>query len=251
MKQWRVSASSVQGVSHIKTNQPCQDANEWRIENGLLFAAIADGAGSAKESQRGATLACRVALDELVKSFNGSSAGRFDSQHSESFKKAFTVAREAIIAEAQASKLPIRELSCTLILVAGCEQGAIAAQIGDGATLLLSAKGELQALTKPADSEYLNETVFITADEALSQLQIQSYSGEVKSLVMFTDGLQMLALKMPDAQPHSPFILPLIKYIEGESDDVRRQEQLQKFLTSSRITERADDDLTLLLATVV
>jgi serine/threonine protein phosphatase PrpC len=250
MKAWRVSACSVQGVSHIKTDQPCQDANEWRVKDSVLLAAIADGAGSAKESQRGATLACRTAIELLASEFpvpaNKSTPELFDF-----LRKAFSAAREAILAEAKSSNLPIRELSCTLILVATWEDGAVAAQIGDGAALILKPTGEMEALTRPAHTEYLNETTFITAEDALASLQTNSYSGEIKSLAMFTDGLQMLALKMPDALPHEPFFSPLMKFIEAQEDDVMRQDQLQKFLASPRITDRADDDLTLLLATLV
>ena len=93
MKTWRVSACSVQGVSHIKTDQPCQDANEWRIKDSVLLAAIADGAGSAKESQRGATLACRTAIEVLAKSIPG--AEKISSKElPEILKKAFVAVRE-------------------------------------------------------------------------------------------------------------------------------------------------------------
>src|SRR4051794_33858457 len=156
-KTWRVSACSVQGVSHIKTDQPCQDANEWRTRDSLLFGAIADGAGSAKESQRGATLACRTSIELLAKDFPDPE-GKTPAELLEPLKKAFTVARETVLAEAKSSNLPIRELSCTLILLVAWPTGVVAAQNGDGAALVLNPGGELKAITRPAQTEYLNET---------------------------------------------------------------------------------------------
>ena len=68
-------------------------------------------------------------------------------------------------------------------------------------------------------------------------------------LAMFTDGLQNLVLRAEDDSPHAPFFNPVSSpgsVHRHVSDDTDRK--LAAFLESPRVTNRADDDLTLLLA---
>lgn len=49
---WLASALLSTGVLHEKTGVPCQDANYWKILNdNILVAGVADGAGSAEQSE--------------------------------------------------------------------------------------------------------------------------------------------------------------------------------------------------------
>lgn len=244
--------SSVRGASHIKADLPCQDANEWQCPRpGLLVAAVADGAGSAKESQTGARIACRTAIDRLICDLAVTGNGSAGAGLLPALRSAVAAAREAVFAEAERMKLPARELASTLMLVAAEPDQVAAAQIGDGAALVLTMGYELEALTQPVESEYLNETLFLTGDNALEQLQTREWIGTPRGLALFTDGLQMLALKWPERTPHKPFFEPLFRFVEGEFDPQLRLERLEKFLQSPRIAQRADDDLTLLLAVQV
>ena len=44
----------LRGVSHIEKDLPCQDYHKCvKLDNGWILAAIADGVGSAKYSERG------------------------------------------------------------------------------------------------------------------------------------------------------------------------------------------------------
>src|SRR5215831_7008349 len=68
---WRYALASSVGTSHARKNQPCQDACLCRvvlspIEDTVLVAVAADGAGSALRAEVGAALACRLVLEELV-----------------------------------------------------------------------------------------------------------------------------------------------------------------------------------------
>lgn len=60
---WRVAAASVEGTSHTKQGTPCQDAMTVKFfhEGGgreVLVIVVSDGAGSAKYSDVGSSLAC-------------------------------------------------------------------------------------------------------------------------------------------------------------------------------------------------
>jgi len=64
---WRATAESVRGTSHYKTGASCQDSHYvLTAEPGILIGAVADGAGSAPQSEIGSGLAARVAAEELA-----------------------------------------------------------------------------------------------------------------------------------------------------------------------------------------
>jgi len=56
---------------------------------------------------------------------------------------------------------------------------------------------------------------------------------------------------MPSGEPHQPFFSPLFRFVAQVTDETVAQEELMEFLQSPRVTQRTDDDLTLLLAAFV
>lgn len=70
----------------------------------------------------------------------------------------------------------------------------------------------------------------------------------VGHLAIFSDGLQRLALKMPEGEPYEPFFSPLFHFTTQIRDETVTEKELIWFLESDRVGERTDDDLTLLLA---
>jgi hypothetical protein len=104
----------------------------------------------------------------------------------------------------------------------------------------------------PQQGEYINETIPITADNALNALAIASYQGEIKAFSVFSDGLQNLALDMTNQTPYEPFFTPLFKIASDVSlDSDYTSAQLAGFLQSERICQRTDDDKTLVLAAYI
>jgi serine/threonine protein phosphatase PrpC len=242
---WQVISASVTGKSHEKQNIPCQDAQGYkRLSDHQLIFAVADGAGSSKLSDLGANLAVKTALITLEEQMiKGDQDAEIDY-----LKAALTAAKTAIQAEAITQETEIRELATTLIIGIATPELVAVAQVGDGAIVVEDKTGNIQELTIPTSGEYLNETVFLIAPNAVETAQINLWKGQPKYLAAFSDGLQMLALKMPEGKPHHPFFSPLFKFVESITDEIDAQEQLIKFLRSPRVTERTDDDLTLILA---
>lgn len=247
-RPWSVLAAAVRGTGHEKTGQPCQDAVAWRVVHGVLLAAVADGAGSARLSEVGSETATRAALDHLEAAPELAGFGADEAAARQHLRAAFQAAREALNAEAEKRQARAGELATTLLVcVAGAEH-VWAAQVGDGAVVYAGADGAWRVLTRPAAGEYLNETVFLTSEGALDRLQMASTPGAVRELALFSDGLQMLALKMPEAAPHAPFFRPLFEWFGHAGDAPTAREQLVAWLRSPRVAERTEDDLTLLLA---
>lgn len=242
-------AAAVRGASHEKTGQPCQDAVAWRVLPGnLLLAAVADGAGSAPLSEIGAELATGAALDFLEERLGKEGLPPVEGDWRGCLKAAAAKAREAVQAEAAKRNTPARDLATTLLLLAATPERAVALQIGDGAALVSAGPESLAAIARPPAGEYLNETTFITSDQGLENAALEERTGKVTRAALFSDGLQMLALKMPTSAPHLPFFAPLFRFLESATDLAEAREQLKVFLNSPRIRSRADDDLTLLLA---
>jgi len=249
---WRVVATSVRGTSHEKTGQPCQDAHEWgELPQGVLVAAVADGAGSAVLAEVGASIAARTAVEATGRSLAPCGRPDDDEGWQRLLTDALQAARTAVEAEAAAREVKTRDLATTLILLVATPELVAVAQIGDGAVVVSDGEDKLIALTAPQSGEYINETTFLISPDALDKAQVTVGHGRVAHVAAFSDGLQMLALKMSDGTPHAPFFTPLFRFMANVTDEADAKEQLAAFLRSPRITERADDDLTLLLATVM
>lgn len=247
--QWRIVAASVCGTSHIKNQQLCQDAHHWQVlANNVLVVAAADGAGSAKLGKVGSMIAVETAIAHL-------SIQNLHKDHLESDRlltdlltDTISVAKKAIEAEALAGDNQLHDLATTLIVMIATPSIVAVAQIGDGLAVAKNSVGELLALTMPSNGEYINETTFLTSINALDTLQIKLWREQIVNVGVLTDGLQMLALNMIMGEPHKPFFLPLFEFVANAEDRILAKEQLIKFLHSEKITQRTDDDLTLVLA---
>jgi hypothetical protein len=244
-----VAAASVCGTSHAATGAPCQDAHAWAAEGGLLFAAVADGAGTAALAEHGASAAATAAVDALraaaAEGIRSAEAAR------NALRVAFETARAAVDAKAAEVQADVRELATTLTVAVVSSGWVAAAQVGDGAVVVRDRDGGLTALTTvDGGGEYLNETVFLTSPGALGGLSMQAFDGAPTHVALLTDGLQMLALKMPGREPHLPFFDPLFRFAGAQGDPAGAAERLAAFLAGPRVSARADDDLTLVVAAV-
>jgi serine/threonine protein phosphatase PrpC len=245
---WQAAGVSVTGLSHLRSGSPCQDAHQLTLRaDGLVVAAVADGAGSAPRAERGAACAVQTALAFLTDHL---AAGL--PQHEENWRallhEALGATRQAVVAEAAACESPPSDLATTLLIAVATRDLVAACQVGDGAVVARLTDGNFQTVTHPSIQEYLNETTFLTSADALDQAQHAILQKRATGLALFSDGLQMLALRMPQATPHPPFFAPLLRLVAEIRDRSLAEDQLRRFLQSPRVTQRADDDLTLVLA---
>lgn len=247
-KRWKLVSASVCGVSHEKSGQPCQDAHGWEIIDGnILIAVVADGAGLAIFGQVGADIAVQSSLEKIRTAFS-----ELKDNLAELLIEAVKYARAAVESEASVRNVKPRDLATTLIILVATPETAAAAQVGDGALILEDTEGNLVALTAPQqNSEFINETVFLVSPDCLDIVQIKVMDIPVAHIALFSDGLQMLALKMPEGIPYKPFFTPFFRFVRNMEDEIAAKEQLTLFLRSPKVTERADDDLTLVIGAVM
>jgi serine/threonine protein phosphatase PrpC len=261
-KFWKVVAASAKGSSHEKTDIPCQDAHYWKVIDGVLLAAVADGAGSATHSDLGAKIAAQAAVDYLYSNltFRGQLDLNAGGQSSTELNPrqllsgwnsiAVVVAEEACKAVHNAAtqrETPIRELASTLLVLVASDAGIAVLQIGDGAIVVNTFGDTFVALTTPPQTEYINETVFLVSSSAIEKMQIKTF-GKVKQVALMSDGLQMLALEMKERKPFEPFFRHIFKFAYNSINLDTSNRQLMNFLISDRVRSKTDDDITLFLA---
>lgn len=244
---WRVLAASVCGTRHRKAGLSCQDAHYWECgTDGTLVLAMADGAGSSALGDVGATVAVRSAVVAARRSRTPTS---FDETAWQAYlREVLLAAREGVETEARSRGVALGDLATTLAVVAASNDCTAAAHLGDGAVIIRDDEGPYTALTPPQLGEHLNETAFLSDDDAMDTLRIIVRRGAARQIGALSDGLQMLALHMPEGVPHTPFFEPLFDHVIHMTDKTAAHEQFVAFLTSPRITERTDDDVTLCLA---
>ena len=241
---WRVVGASVAGTSHQKMGQPCQDAAGWALgPERSLIVAVADGAGSAPLGREGAQLAVSTTVEYL----SSRSSLAVGNSAKDQLLSALDRAQSAIRSDAEDRGVEARALATTLILVHATPGYVAALQVGDGSAVVQDLDGGMVGLTKPQVGEYINETMFITAKDALDQAQTAVYEVSLSGGAIFSDGLQMLGLKMPEGTPHAPFFNPLLKFVGESTDASAADQELQSFLRSPRVTSQTTDDLTLVL----
>ena len=251
VQRWRVARASVQGTSHARTGQPCQDSSSVGEDapDGIFVAAVADGAGSAELSADGSRIAACAATKTASRLLRLHSHPLYEGVLKEILEESIRSARKELEAEARRRKKPIRQFSTTLIVAICAPEITGAAQIGDGAMATADDGEGYTLFSAPQRGEYANTTNFITSSGWQNTLDARTRRGGVSRLAMFTDGIQSIALNAASGNaPHAPFFDPLFRWAEEQEDEQAAGDNLAAFLSSPRVTARADDDLTLLLA---
>ena len=215
----------------------------------LVLGAVADGAGSAKHADIGAKIAVETLLNVLEKQINTELV--LDSESDDAAWAVFTDAVQVVVAalEAEASNggYALRELGCTLLGFIATPDWVAAMQIGDGFIVIKSADdASYQMLLHPNKGEFINETIFVTAKDALGYMQVCVQPVHHPFVCAATDGLESVAIRLLNWQPFPPFFQPLVDCL-GLSELEQRQSYLEQFLESDRLNARTDDDKTLLL----
>lgn len=245
---WRVVASSVEGVSHIESGVPCQDAHGHRLmPNDTLLAAIADGAGSARLSQEGARRAVATCIESLAVAVQDvehwSQKALFDA-----LLGAFSDARSAIVAVAASESQKISEFATTLTCAVVTPDWLAVGQIGDGMAITRADGGPLSTVTHPHKGRFVNETQFLTRDHALEYVDIIVRRQRIRQLALSTDGLVNVATFHPDYRPSRDFFSPLFSFATKATNGQLAEHRLGQLLRSDRISKGTTDDKTLLVA---
>jgi len=239
---WRYVAGSVIGQAHVENGLPCQDANAVAVcacpsGDDALVVVVSDGAGSA-------ACAAETRVSELL------ATGALLPVAEAKLAEVFRQTAEMLCAQAEDRGLSPRQFACTFLAAIVWPDQMACLQLGDGAIVYSSEAGYAWAVW-PQSGEYINTTNFVTDPAACERLEIKIAPGtSVAEVALFTDGLQMLALRYEDRTVHAPFFQPMFARLRTEppGESAVLTPLLRDFLSSPRVLERTDDDKTLVLA---
>lgn len=246
---WRHISGSVRGASHERGGEPCQDSHVARVVDfsgrGGLIACVADGAGSASQSQHGSRIACDAIAEKAAQHL--AREGGFQNATRDDVLVWCNHARAQIGERAEADGRRPRDYACTLSAALVADAGSLFFQIGDGA-IVARRSGCYGVVFWPQSGEYANSTNFLTQEGYQDRVEFVALPTAFSEVALFTDGLERLALMFEGQTAHAPFFDPLFQAVRQTDDLASLNEGLQGFLTSEVVQNRSDDDKTLVLA---
>lgn len=176
---------SVPGPYHLKKNIPNQDAILFHEEQGIMFAAVADGAGSLKHSDVGAYNAVESAVHGMVEA-------RKNIDPAKLVEYGITIARENLLKRDNYKQYGS---TLTLVVLLSDGTGAVAA-LGDSFVVLHEESGDHRLVTGTPSGEYANTTELLSSDEYTPI--IETFDG-VKAISLSSDGLEGVAIQSGNA----------------------------------------------------
>lgn len=241
------------GTSHQSRGVPGQDAFLVEVveRDGeqILIGAVSDGAGSARAADVGSKTAV-ASVVEQARTWIETNSSINALSHSV-MREWLKGVREQIADKAANAEAEMRDYAATLLVAVLWPDYAAFCQIGDGAIVVPTDEQEWTWVFWPQHGEYANTTNFVTDNNALEKLEFDAGPRAISALAMFSDGLESMVLDHRSRAAHQPFFNRMIgplrrgKITENGSDLSRH---LESYLCSSAITERTDDDVTLILA---
>ncbi len=251
---WRIAAASAIGTSHVKQGTVCQDSHICRRfqdrDGGQVLVLVAsDGAGSASRSDEGSLCACQT-IAEAVEVFlaHDNAVGDVDQDE---VRQWIEMVQQAIAFKAEGAGATPRDFACTLLVAIVGETESAFVQIGDGAIVITDEAGEWGWVHWPQRGDYANTTFFVTEPNAADRIAFDLIRAPVQDVAIFTDGIEPLVLQYASKTVHAPFFDQMIAPVRASKAngvDAVLSSGLEKYLASSRICDRTDDDKTLVLA---
>ncbi len=245
---WQAITARATGTSHAASGAPCQDRETFRLVDDAdggeaAIGIVCDGAGSARFAEVGAEIvsnALRTIAGSYVAAYGSSEITPFE------MREWITEIRQRVSSQADAQEADSRDFACTLVFVIASDAHTICGQIGDGAIVVKEGEN-LRVALWPDNGEYANQTFFITQDDSEHRLQLTKL-GPVTDFVLFSDGLQKLALNDVQKTAHAAFFEPLVRTVRTSDELDVTKSGLEAFLQSDRINERTDDDKSIVVA---
>lgn len=194
--RWKVAGASVIGKQHERAGGRCEDA--WSSARRVfpsgheaLAVCVSDGAGSAANGWAGAQMVSRVLANWLVDNTEKVFGGAPDHR-----KRVIASSLKRVLRRAAAgSGAALKSYACTIVAVLTTMDGRwLTVHLGDGA-IVGSFGGTLRIVSAPQKGQFANETFFVTDNDAIRRIDIQS--GEVgdptpppEAFALFTDGVE-------------------------------------------------------------
>lgn len=230
---------SLVGKSHISSKKCCQDAHKiMRMENGWIIAAVADGVGSAANSQVGS----QIAVDTVVQFCNECMPYDYNIISIKSMMMtAYSYAFKCIARIAEKENHPIASYDTTLSMVIYDGKRIIYGHSGDGAIIGLTTFGDYVEITKPQKG--VDGISVIPIRGGCAHWVINTYEEDLAAVMLMTDGmLETLCpylLRVEDNKKNKVYV-PLATYFcdplgfsEGQESEKTTRKLIEDFLMAN------------------
>ena len=235
--EYKVSTAVRTGRQHESRGLPCQDRTAvWR-EDGTVCAALADGAGSRRDSQVGADCVTSHIARLLCREFDG-----LWEMPEGALARYLTDSCVQALAEQDP---PLYELACTLLFFAGQRDGRfLSGHLGDGVALRVT-EGSTEVFSPPENGVYQNETYFITAEDAADHLRLRRGTlPPAGAVLLMSDGMAESLYQRTTGAPASACKRMAQWLLEGEEETVS---QALADNMEHIFSQRSGDDLSLVV----
>jgi len=241
----KMAHAAVQGRGHKLKNSPCQDKTYTLTKNGVSVIALADGAGSCKHSDVGATIVVETVCKVI--------AARFDIIYNTP-----TISREylvnyiqlALYRKAEEISAKFKDLSATFLFAAVKGEQFLAGHIGDGVIGCLATDGRLEVISKPENGEFANETYFVTSSQAI--FRFRGYRGTInqkKGFILMSDGAGDSLYDVQNAAL-AEANRGIIEWVATQTDEIKASKALKENLEKV-IVPRTNDDCSIAVMTII
>lgn len=263
-------AASVRGTKHARDGVARQDRVLVGTIKGAFIVAMADGVGSAEMGGRGAAIATRQAIDYLARTLGYALSPMDDGVHGHAYcverepdrndlnsidwpvviHEALIYAGAEVRNTASRESLPVHDMGTTLTVVAVVGGDVIAGQVGDGLTVVWDSEaGDRAELLCESTHQGLDPSWVATVGQknVSDHIHVQKASfREGSHLLVASDGIAPLLLtRWIPPTPGPRLLLALERELDLGNCD---QGGLARWLRSSIVNERTDDDKTIVLA---
>jgi len=241
-----------------------QDSCSVREQGEVLVLAISDGAGSAGRSHIGSRVVTTWFADyafveqtlEAERSIRQEVAA-FHHAHPQEHvpyrafqswgEVALEMMREHLATIAEVDGHPLPQYAATLVGAILTPNYALFLQIGDGVAVFRQGDS-YQVAIEPETTEFVNVTYFLTDAKAKEHLQVRYVEGPVDEVALLTDGLQPMVLHPTTNEPHEAFFGAVFRTLRQGGEDGASKAWLANMLASDHVTNRTDDDTSIIIA---
>lgn len=233
---WKVLGGSVIGQSHLDSGTVCQDASGWWVSESGVCAVVADGAGSRPKSEQGSAL--------IVQTILAWARDAMKENQSPPVYEGLVAARQALEELSANTEVPLGDYASTVAVVLVDQHVIQVGQVGDCFVVMKKSDGSVETVSPPARSEYVNETVFLTAIDWEQDLRAsEALLDDVSGFCISSDGLQFDLLDdIATGMPFVPFFDDAFTWATEESSG---SEDLLSLV--ARLGQQSHDDKSLIL----
>ena len=276
MGGWIVEGASLLGKSHAIDTTPCQDFYCYEsITSDWGLAVVCDGAGSYKQSSFGAMLVSESIATQLRAMWNAYNAEwcldqtitPSDFDWKSGFFEAFKNTYDKLVKFSDVQKIPIQELSCTVIGFLYGPDGIYIAHVGDGRAAYTRDGKEWFAMMTPLEGDLAGSTVFLSQDIWFTRpeeyFEFRHIQGPIQGFVAMSDGCENASFITrswdTDKQqykvcndPFSGFLNPCLQLLydmEGQmlTPDQRKARWVGVLDSGTEVLQKEQDDKTLIM----